>query len=106
MAQMDNVLNLELPRPVPYLADIISILFLDVKSLVKLDCWHMGGFYGKLVTNLVVVPACCVALCFFIYTNQRRTIAQVIKAGAADESAYLTASIKLQHNLFFGIFLL
>lgn len=134
LAQMSNVLYIELPSPVPRLSALVSILFLDVRNIIKLDCWDIGGFCewlvclrpctspstkddsillicgccldGKLTTNLLIVPAIYIAACVGLYYNQRRTIAQVIKAGAADESAYVTTSVKLHHNLFLGIFLL
>ena len=46
-----------------------------------------------------------IGLCFLIFEAQRRTLAAVIAAGAADESAYEPLKVKLKHNLFFGIFL-
>ena len=39
---MDNVLYLELPRPVPLLSELVSILLFDVKNIIKLDCWDIG----------------------------------------------------------------
>lgn len=41
-----------------------------------------------------------------MYMNQRRTIKAVIAAGGSDESAYRTASVSFQQNLFFIVFLL
>ena len=41
-----------------------------------------------------------------MYLNERRTIGTVIAAGGADATAYRTATISLQQNLFFCIFLL
>ena len=84
---------------------IVKLLFLNVRNLVKLDCMNVGGFYGKIATNVVVVPLAVVALCFLIFEAQRRTLAAVIAAGAADRSAYETLKVKLKHNLFLGIFL-
>ena len=65
----------------------------------------VGGFYGKLITNVFVMPILCFFFCFLLYLNQRRTIATVIAMGGADESAYSAAKISLQQNLFFVIFL-
>ena len=60
---------------------------------------------GKLVTNVFVMPLLCGGLCILHYLNQRRTIAAVISMGGADDSAYNSAKINLQHNIFFAIFL-
>jgi autotransporter translocation and assembly factor TamB len=99
------VLDLTFPHPIPALVGYIKLLFLDVRSLVKLDCMNVGGFYGKIMTNVVVVPLAVVALCFLIFEAQRRTLAAGIAAGAADQSAYEPLKVKLKHNLFLGIFL-
>jgi hypothetical protein len=65
----------------------------------------VGGFYGKLYTNVFVMPIICFMFCFLLYLNQRRTIGAVIAMGGADESAYTAAKVSLQQNLFFCIFL-
>ena len=44
VSQMSAVLYLELPSPVPALTDLMAILFLDVRNIIKLDCWDIGGF--------------------------------------------------------------
>lgn len=80
--------------------------FLDVRNIVRLDCWDIGGFTGKLVTNIAVMPIVFVTICFLIYMAQKRTVSVVIAAGGADESAYGTVFIKLKSNLLFGVFLL
>eukprot|EP01046_Picozoa_sp_COSAG06_P089159 COSAG06_NODE_35550_length_458_cov_2.844011_1_plen_96_part_10 len=54
---------------------------------------------------VVVVPLAVLALCFLVFEAQRRTLAAVIAAGAADRSAYEPLKVKLKHNLFLGIFL-
>jgi hypothetical protein len=105
LGQATNVLDLTFPHPIPTMVRYIKLLFLDVRSLVKLDCMNVGGFYGKITTNVVVVPLAVVALCFLIFEAQRRTLAAVIAAGAADRSAYEPLKVKLKHNLFLGIFL-
>lgn len=103
---MDNVLSLEFPKPVPTLIQTLSFLFLDVRKLIKMDCWDVGGFYGKLTTNCFVLPALALGCCVLLYLNQRRTITAVISAGGADESALRTATVSFQQNVFFIIFLL
>ena len=70
------------------------------------SCWDVGGFWGKLTTNLVVLPAVAFGLCALLYYNQRRTISAVIAAGGADTSALRTATVDFQQNMFFVIFLL
>ena len=105
LGQSTNVLDLTFPYPIPEMMGYIKLLFLDVRSLVKLDCMSIGGFYGKITTNVVVVPLAVVGLCFLIFEAQRRTLAAVIAAGAADASAYEPLKVKLKHNLFLGIFL-
>ena len=105
LGQVTNVLDLTFPHPIPALVGYVKLLFLDVRSLVKLDCMNVGGFYGKTATNVIVVPLAVVALCFLIFEAQRRTLAAVIAAGAADRSAYEPLKVKLKHNLFLGIFL-
>ena len=105
LGQVTNVLDLTFPHPIPALVGYVKLLFLDVRSLVKLDCMNVGGFYGKTATNVIVVPLAVVALCFVIFEAQRRTLAAVIAAGAADRSAYEPLKVKLKQNLFLGIFL-
>jgi hypothetical protein len=53
-----------------------------------------------------VIPLVYVAGCVFVYSGQYRTVGQLIGAGAADESAYVTAKVKFQRHLFLGVFLL
>ena len=68
--------------------------------------WDIGGFYGKLVTNVFVMPVFFVLACGLLYMNQRRTIAAVIAAGGSDSSSYITATVGFKSNLLFGVFLL
>merc|ERR1711969_209964 len=72
LGQAGNVLDLNFPNPVPRLVDFIKLLFLDIRRVVMLDCWNIGGFYGKIVTNIVVVPAILVGVCLLIYLSQRK----------------------------------
>ena len=69
-------------------------------------CLQIGGLYGKLYTNIFVVPTICMFGCGLVYMSQKRTIKAVIAAGGSDESAYRTASVSFQQNLFFIVFLL
>ena len=103
---MGNVIAIDLPNPVPSLSEMVAFLLFDIRNIIRLDCWDVGGFYGKLVTNLVVVPVFVMSVCYFLYKGQRRTIAFVIKAGGADDTAYESANVKLRQNLLFGAFLL
>eukprot|EP01045_Picozoa_sp_COSAG04_P002414 COSAG04_NODE_88_length_27314_cov_6.056476_9_plen_267_part_00 len=45
LGQASNVLDLVFPYPVPELVGFIKLLFLDVRRVVMLDCWDIGGFY-------------------------------------------------------------
>lgn len=38
LGQMDNVLDISFPSPVPELLEIVGFLFLDLRKFVKLDC--------------------------------------------------------------------
>eukprot|EP01043_Picozoa_sp_COSAG02_P031425 COSAG02_NODE_2051_length_10000_cov_2.340471_2_plen_208_part_00 len=105
LGQASNVLDLTFPHPIPTILGYVKLLFLDVRSLVKMDCMNVGGLYGKIVTNVVVVPLAVVIICFLIFEVQRRSLTAVIAAGAADQSAYVTLKVKLKQNLFLGIFL-
>ena len=105
LGQASNVLDVVMPHPVPELVDFIKLLFLDVRKIVMLDCWNIGGFYGKITTNIVAVPTILVGICVLIYISQKRTLMVVIAAGAADESGLETLKVKLKQNLFVGIFL-
>ena len=54
LGQMDNVLSIEFPDPVPQFMKMISVVFFDVRKFINLDCWDIGGFFGKLTTNVFV----------------------------------------------------
>eukprot|EP01045_Picozoa_sp_COSAG04_P013493 COSAG04_NODE_960_length_9157_cov_6.389269_6_plen_765_part_00 len=105
LGQAGDVLDLIFPFPVPQLVDFVKLLFLDVRKLVMLDCWNIGGFYGKIVTNVVVVPTIIGGACQIIYASQKRTHMLLVAAGAADESGLETLKVQLKQNLFVGIFL-
>ena len=136
LAQMNNILNVKFPSPVPDILDFMKLMFLDVRNLIRLDCCKcstfrnqhavgfgahyipsppaddiccagdVGGFYGKLATNVFVMPLLFVVGCAVLFLNQRRTIAAVIAAGGSDKSAYNTATVAFKSNLLFGVFLL
>eukprot|EP01045_Picozoa_sp_COSAG04_P008546 COSAG04_NODE_476_length_13722_cov_16.614707_1_plen_903_part_10 len=105
LGQAGNVLDLVFPYPLPELVGFIKLMFLDIRKVVMLDCWDIGGFYGKIITNIVVVPAFIVTVCYLIYVSQKRTLMAVIAAGAADTTGLETLKVKLKQNLFVGIFL-
>eukprot|EP01045_Picozoa_sp_COSAG04_P010945 COSAG04_NODE_689_length_11142_cov_6.664041_4_plen_1132_part_00 len=106
LGQASNVLDLNFPNPVPDLVGFIKLLFLDIRRVVMLDCWDIGGFYGKFVTNIVVVPLFIFTVCQLIYMSQKRTLTAVIAAGAADASGLHALKVKLKQNIFVGIFLI
>eukprot|EP01043_Picozoa_sp_COSAG02_P036007 COSAG02_NODE_2612_length_8419_cov_2.286779_4_plen_1809_part_00 len=106
LSQMTNILSTVFPSPVPELLGFVKLLFLDVRSIIRLDCWDIGGFWGKLTTNIAVIPVIYIAGCALLYFNQRKTINAVIAAGGADDSAFRTALVAFQSNLLVGLFLL
>lgn len=79
---------------------------LNVLTRKQRTKWDIGGFYGKITTNVFAMPGVLFGLCILLYFNQRRTIGAVIAAGGSDESAYRTASVAFKQNIFFSIFLL
>ena len=105
MAQASTVLALAFPHPIPELIDLVKLLFLDVRKLVRLHCFEMGGFGGKLVTNLVAVPAVVGGVCIVIYIAQKRTLKELVAAGAADASGFHVLQVELKHRLMVGTFL-
>ena len=40
---MNNVLSIQFPSPVPELLSFVKIMFLDVRNIIRLDCWDVGG---------------------------------------------------------------
>eukprot|EP01052_Picozoa_sp_SAG31_P012401 SAG31_NODE_724_length_12555_cov_11.624277_7_plen_246_part_00 len=44
LGQMDNILNVSFPEPVPSMMNFLELMFLDVRNIVRLDCWNVGGF--------------------------------------------------------------
>jgi hypothetical protein len=103
---MGNILDVQFPSPIPELLSLLKLLFLDVRTIIRLDCWDVGGFWGKLTTNVFVIPVLFITGCGLLYLNQRKTIKAVIAAGGADESAFGTALVAFKSNLLFGVFLL
>lgn len=47
LAQMSNVLAIVFPYPIPFLLDILSFTSLDIRKLLKLDCWDLGACNGR-----------------------------------------------------------
>ena len=103
---MSTALDIQFPSPVPELISFVKLLFLDLRALVRMDCWDLGGFYGKVVTNIVAMPIMVLLVCILMFYNQRRTITAVISAGAADKSALRSAHVQFSNNVMLGIFLL
>jgi hypothetical protein len=103
---MGNVIQVDFPQPVPILFEFLQAFVLDLRQVIRLDCFTTMGFYGKLVINVAVMPIVCAVGCYAYYMNQKRTIGLVITAGGADESAYATAAIRLKQNIFVSIFVL
>ena len=105
LGQAGTVLDLNFPYPIPELINLVKLLFLDIRNIIRLDCFEMGGFGGKLVTNLVVVPAIIGGTCLLVYMQQRRTLTALVAAGASDESGLHVLQVQLKHRLMIGIFL-
>lgn len=106
LSQSTNVLGLTMPNPVPLLVGFVKLLFLDLRRVVMLDCWAVGGFYGKLIVNIFVVPVLIGGICGLTYIYRRKkTLQAIIVAGAADASALDVLKVQLQQNLFLCIFL-
>ena len=105
LSQAENILDITLPYPLPQLVDLVKLLFLDLRKVVMLDCWVIGGFYGKIAVNIFVVPAVIVSICGLTYIYRRKTLEAIINAGAADALALNVLKVQLKQNLFFCIFL-
>ena len=94
-----------LPYPLPQLVNLVKLLFLDLRKIVMLDCWVIGGFYGKITVNIFVVPAVIVSIRGLTYIYRHKTLEAIIAAGAADASALIVLKVQLKQNVFFCIFL-
>eukprot|EP01043_Picozoa_sp_COSAG02_P027024 COSAG02_NODE_1575_length_11877_cov_43.830871_5_plen_2345_part_00 len=105
LSQASMVLDLRFPSPIPELMELVSLMLGDVRDIVRMDCWNIGGFYGKFVTNVIAVPTVIFTICFALFQNQKRTIEATIRGGGASESARETAQVQLRKNVFFGIFM-
>eukprot|EP01052_Picozoa_sp_SAG31_P008932 SAG31_NODE_459_length_15396_cov_5.092502_10_plen_431_part_00 len=106
LGQAAAVLNVSFPSPVPELIDVLKLLFLDVRKVIRLDCWDIGGFYGKLITNVFLLPVLFCVGCLVVYYNDRRMYKRLIKDGASGSEALQSAVISLKRNLLLGIFLM
>eukprot|EP01046_Picozoa_sp_COSAG06_P042538 COSAG06_NODE_5434_length_3483_cov_4.532801_2_plen_547_part_00 len=105
LSQAANVFDVNLPFPAPELISIVKLVFLDVRKIIMVDCWVLGGFYGNIVVNTIVVPVVIGGICGLTYIYRRKTLQAVIDAGAADEKVLDVLKVQLQQNLFFCIFL-
>lgn len=45
LGQMDNVLDVSFPTPVPELLEFIGFLFLDLRKFIKLDCVRQSSAF-------------------------------------------------------------
>jgi hypothetical protein len=106
LSQTGNVLSMALPSPIPEFVGFIKLFFLDLRAIVRADCWDAGGLYYKLAINVFVVPFLFFFGCFLVYIQQKKTAAVIIAAGGADQSAFTTVRAKFKQNVFVGIFLL
>ena len=106
LGQAEKILNLEFPFPVPQVVSVIKFLLDFVFALIRMDCWDIGGFYGRLVTNLVALPVLGVTICTVLYQIEKKSLMAIVAAGAADSSTLETLQVKLRHNLFVGMFLI
>lgn len=102
LAQMSNVLNIDLPQPIPTFVSFVKLFFLDLRQIVRADCWDAGGLYFKLIINVFVMPMLFFFGCFVVYMQQRKTADVIIAAGGADESALATVRAKFKQNVFVG----
>lgn len=106
LGQMEKVLDINLPEPVPTLVQTMRLMLFDVKQILKLDCLDIGGFWGQLMTNVVILPSIGLLVCVLRYKLEQKTIAAVVAAGGADPSAYDAAFVSFQQNLALITFLL
>ena len=70
-----------------------------------MDCWQLGGFAGRVVTNVFVVPMLFVFGCYVYYLNDMKTGQRLVVEGVSSEEATRSAYNQLKSNLFLGIFL-
>ena len=99
---MSSVLNIDLPEPIPDFVSFVRLFFLDLRQIVRTDCWDAGGLYFKLIINVFIVPILFFFGCYVVYLQQRKTAAVIIAAGGADESALATVRAKFKQNVFVG----
>lgn len=99
---MSNVLNIDLPQPIPGLVAFIKLFFLDLRQIIRADCWDAGGLYFKLIINVLIIPLLFLFGCVVVYLQQRKTAEVIIAAGGADASAITTVRAKFKQNIFVG----
>ena len=106
LGQADAVLRIDFPPPVPELMSVAKLLFLDIRTLVHMDCFELGGFYAKLVTNLFVLPILAAFACYVYYLNEKKTVDRMVAEGVTDISGQRSASLNLRRNLMVGVFVM
>ena len=106
LAQADTVLRITFPSPVPELMAIAKLLFLDIRTLLHMDCFELGGFYAQLVTNLFALPMLAAFACFVYYLNEKKTITRMVAEGMTNDSGLQSAKLNYQRNLMIGVFVM
>ena len=106
LGQSDTVLSITFPDPVPTLLDMMRLLFLDLRKLIRMDCWQLGGLYTQLATNLVLLPIVLFGAAYVYYMSEARTVKRLIAEGVSDEDGLQSAKVQLQRNAQRAIFLL
>lgn len=74
-------------------------------QVIRLDCWQLGGFSGRVVTNVFVIPALFMFGCYVYFLNDRKTGQRLVVEGVSSEEVTKSAFNQLKNNLFLGIFL-
>ena len=106
LGQADTVLRIDFPPPIPKLMSVAKLLFLDIRTLLRMDCFDLGGFYAKLVTNLFVLPMLSAFACYVYYLNEKKTVQRMVAEGVTDSSGLRSASLNLQRNLMVAVFVM
>jgi hypothetical protein len=106
LGQADAVLRIDFPSPVPELMSVAKLLFLDIRTLLRMDCFELGGFYAKLVTNLFFLPMLAAFACYVYYLSEKKTVDRMVAEGVTDSGGLRSASLNLQRNLMVGVFVM
>ena len=74
------MLNVNFPVNFSALLSLLSVIFLDIRKLILLDCISLGGFYSKFMLKVVVMPGSMFGIVALIFLKKRRA------AGNADDA--------------------